>query len=122
MVYQYTNHDGTLTIGCQSNSTTTTIAANSSQAQIQAAYQSIAPFAECQRDVQAALDLLLDMNFDLKAFIRAGTSTTVTGTNVGTFLATICDNYRTIRASIAAATTLTQLNAININSGWPANP
>jgi hypothetical protein len=72
--------------------------------------------------MQTALDALLDNNFDLKAFIRAGTSTAVTAANVGTFLATIVDNYRSLRASIAAATTMAQLQAININSGWPNNP
>lgn len=116
------NSNGTLTISCQSNSSTTTIAAGSTGAQITTAYQSIAPVSEGQTDLQTQLDNLLDNNFDLVKFIRAGTSTTVTATNVGTFLATICDNYRTLRASIAAASTWAALNAININSGWPSNP
>lgn len=71
---------------------------------------------------QAALDAFLNANFDLLSFIRNGTSTLVTGVGVGTFLATITDNYRTIRANIAAAGTVNAVNAININSGWPNNP
>lgn len=109
-------------MGCSTNSQTVVLAAGSSWAQCLAAYATIAPLSEGQAWLQFQLDTLLDNNFDLKAFIRAGTSTTVTGTNVGTFLATICNNYRSLRAQIAAATTFTQLNAININSGWPSNP
>lgn len=71
---------------------------------------------------QTALDALFDANFDLAKFIRGGTSTTITATNVGTFLATITNNYRSLRAQIAAASTLAILNAINLNSGWPSNP
>lgn len=80
------------------------------------------PLETARAAKQTALDALLDNNFDLKAFIRAGSSTTVTGTNVGNFLATICDNYRSLRSQIAAAANLTALNSININSGWPSNP
>jgi hypothetical protein len=75
-----------------------------------------------QQQKQAALDALLDNNFDLKAFIRGGTSTLISGVNVGVFLATIANNYRTLRASIANAGSVATVNAININSGWPANP
>ena len=71
---------------------------------------------------QAALDINLNNNFNLVAFIRAGTATPVTGTQVGNFLATITSNYRNLRAQIAAATTVAQVNAINVNSGWPSNP
>lgn len=71
---------------------------------------------------QTALDVLFDANFDLAKFIRGGTSTTITAANVGTFLATITNNYRSLRAQIANASTLAILNAVNINSGWPANP
>lgn len=122
MISITTNRDGTLTIGCASSGNTTVLAGNSTYAQCLAAYQALAPFSECQAWLQSQLDALLDNNFDLKAFIRAGTATSITGTNVGTFLATICNNYRTLRASIAAATTVAQLNAININAGWPSNP
>ncbi len=71
---------------------------------------------------QQALDDLLDGNFDLKAFIRAGTSATITAANVGSFLATITNNYRSLRAQIAAAASVSAINAINFNSGWPNNP
>lgn len=71
---------------------------------------------------QVTLDALFDANFDLAKFIRGGAATNITAANVGTFLATITNNYRSLRASIAAAANLTALNAININSGWPSNP
>lgn len=71
---------------------------------------------------QAALDALLNNNFDLIAFIRSGSSVLVSGVAVGTFLSTIANNYRSLRAQIAAAGTVGAVNAININSGWPANP
>jgi len=122
MISIATNRDGTLTVSCSSNSQTVTLAAGSTYAQCLSAYATIAPLSEGQAWLQAQLDDLLDNHFDLPKFIRAGTSTTVTATNVGTFLATIVDNYRTLRAQIAAATSFAQLNAININSGWPSNP
>lgn len=77
-------------------------------------------FTKAQK--QAALDVLFDGSFDLKAFIRAGTSTTVAAAGVGTFLAQITNNYRSLRASIAAAANVAAVNAININAGWPSNP
>lgn len=71
---------------------------------------------------QAALDAFLDANFDFKAFIRAGTVSNLTGAQVGTFIASSSNNYRSIKASIAAASTVAAVNAINVTTGWPANP
>lgn len=71
---------------------------------------------------QTALDAAFDANFDLTKFIRGGTASSITAANVGAFLATITNNYRSLRASIAAAANLSALNTININSGWPSNP
>ena len=71
---------------------------------------------------QAKLDAEFDANFDLAKFIRGGTSTSITATNVGNFLAQITNNYRSLRASIANATTVAAVQAISITSGWPANP
>lgn len=81
-----------------------------------------APVADLQACLQAALMALFTQNFNLQQFIINGTAATVTATQVGTFLATITNNFRSLRASIAAATTVSQLNAININAGWPSNP
>lgn len=83
---------------------------------------SAATVADLQFVQQAALDTLLDANYSLPKFTRQGQATGITGANVGAFLAQITNNYRTLRASIAAATTLAQLNAIDITLGWPANP
>lgn len=71
---------------------------------------------------QAALDALFDANFDLAKFIRGGTIATITAANVGNFLATITNNYRSLRAQIANAANMAALNSINISAGWPANP
>jgi hypothetical protein len=70
---------------------------------------------------QIALDATLDDNFSLPTFIRDGTIQ-ITGTNVGNFLAQITNNYRSLRSQIAGATTVAQVKAINVHSGWPANP
>lgn len=72
--------------------------------------------------MQLALDAMFDAQFDLKAFIRGGTISTVTAVQVGSFLAQITNNYRSLRSQISAATTVAQVQAININAGWPANP
>jgi len=121
-----TNRDGTITMISDADHTVTqTLAAGTTADQIATAYttfQQSWPLAFFQAQYQAKLDAFFDANFDLKAFIRAGSSTTVTGTNVGNFLATITNNYRTLRAQITAATTVAQVQAVNINSGWPANP
>lgn len=82
---------------------------------------SAATLPELKYIKQTALDTEFDDNFDIPAFIRGGTAT-VTAANVGNFIAQITNNYRTLRAQIAAAATPTALNAIDITSGWPANP
>ena len=75
-----------------------------------------------QQQKQSALDILFNEHFDLAAFIRNGTVIGITATQVGTFLATIVNNYRTLRANIAAATSLAQVQAIDVTKGWPSNP
>src|SRR4249920_508661 len=55
---------------------------------------------------QTQLDALVDDNFDLKAFIRDGTITNVTGANVGSYLAQITNNYRTLRLQITGASSV----------------
>jgi len=70
----------------------------------------------------AALDAVFDAAFDLAAFIRGGTATGLTSGQVGTFLAQIANNYRTLRAAIAGAATVAVVEAVNIAAGWPSNP
>ncbi len=77
-------------------------------------------YAKVQK--QTALDDFFNAHFDLAAFIRGGTTTGITGAQVGTFLATIANNYRTLKASIAAAANVAAVAAINVQSGWPNNP
>lgn len=71
---------------------------------------------------QAELDAFLNDHFDLLAFIRGGSNASVTGNNVSTFLANITNNYRSIRASISAQTTVAGVASIGVTSGWPNNP
>lgn len=71
---------------------------------------------------QTALDEFFNAHFDLAAFIRGGATTGLTGAQVGTFLAAIANNYRTLRVSIASAANVAAVNAVNVSSGWPANP
>lgn len=71
---------------------------------------------------QIALDAEFDANFDLAKFIRGGTATGVTAAQVGTFIAMIANNYRTLRGAIASAANVAAVNSINIAGGWPSNP
>lgn len=117
------NANGTITLVSESNKTLTqTLAAGSTQAQVDSAAASFFPVADYQAAKQAQLDALFDIKFDLAKFIRAGTATTVTAANVGTFLSQITNNYRTLRASIAAAASVAAVNAIDVTAGWPSNP
>lgn len=119
------NRDGSRRFTSDADGSTQTQATGQTQAQYDAAYatfQATWPIAFLRAQKQGALDAFFDANFDLKAFIRAGSAATVTAANVGTFLATITNNYRALRASIAAAADAATVNAININSGWPSNP
>jgi hypothetical protein len=76
-----------------------------------------------QQQHQAQLNALLEHKLDLVAFICAEANSSMDATNVATtLLATVADNYRSLRAQISAATSLGQLQAINIYQGWPRSP
>lgn len=78
--------------------------------------------ANARRNKQELLDIQFQTRFDLIKFIQQGTATNVTGTQVGNFLASTTNNYRSLKASIATAATPAAVNAIDITAGWPANP
>lgn len=71
---------------------------------------------------KARLDAMFDKHFDLAQFVRDGTVTTITGTQVGNFLASVTNNYRSLRSQISSAATVAAVKAIDITSGWPNNP
>jgi hypothetical protein len=100
--------------------------ATMSAAQLVALYTAAVAVPYTVSDLQLillfALNVFLNANGQLPVMIAAGSSTSLTGTQFGTFLATAANNYRTLRAAINAATTVTQLNAINVLAGWPSNP
>jgi len=75
-----------------------------------------------QANKQDNLDVLLVTNADMVRLVQGGNSTTTTGAAVSTYLSNATNNYRSLRAQIAAATTVAQVAAININAGWPPNP
>ena len=65
---------------------------------------------------------LCDTQYDLRALADSGTTASLTSTNVGTYLANVGNNYRTLKGQINAAANVAAVNAININAGWPAYP
>jgi hypothetical protein len=69
-----------------------------------------------------ALFDLTDGQYDLRALADGNTAPTLTSTNVGQYLASVGNNYRTLKANINAAANVAAVNAININSGWPTYP
>jgi hypothetical protein len=59
---------------------------------------------------------------DIVQMIEGGVGATTTGDGVALYLATCANNDRTLRRQINLATTPEAVRAIDINSGWPANP
>lgn len=119
------NSDGSVTFISDVDGSTQLQPKGQTQAQLDAAYtafQNALPLAYLKLQKQATLDVLFNTSFDLSDFIRAGSATGVTAANIGTFLATITANYRTLRASITSAQDVATLNAINLLGGWPNNP
>lgn len=55
-------------------------------------------------------------------FFDGGTLTTITAANVGNFLASAINNYRTIKKNIQNATTSAQVIVIDVTAGYPSNP
>lgn len=114
--------DGSVILRRDDTGATQLIASGWTPSSLAAAQNAFFPLANFQAQKQAQLDALFDANFDLPKFIRAGASTGVTAAGVGTFLAQITNNYRTLRASIAAAASVAAVAAIDVTTGWPANP
>ena len=75
-----------------------------------------------QSQKKEQLDIFFDKNFDLAKFIKTGTVSTITGAQIGTFLAQMTNNYRTLKSNIASAATIPAVQAIDVTSGWPSNP
>jgi len=69
-----------------------------------------------------ALFDLCDTQYDLRSLADGNTSPSLTSTNVGQYLASVGNNYRTLKANINAAANTAAVNAININTGWPTYP
>lgn len=65
---------------------------------------------------------LVDSRYDLRALADGNTTTNMSGNSVGTYLASVGNNYRGKKNAINAAATVAAVNAIDINAGWPAYP
>jgi hypothetical protein len=71
------------------------------------------------------LDALKDAvreKVDLFGLMDGGSATNITATQFATFWATATNNYRSLKAQIAAAPDQATLAAISLGAGWPANP
>jgi hypothetical protein len=69
-----------------------------------------------------ALYDLVDNYYDLRALADGNTTTNLSANTVGTYLANVGNNYRTKKAAINNAATVAAVNAVDINTGWPAYP
>jgi hypothetical protein len=120
------NRDGTVLFISDANpAVTQTEPAGLTNLQIDAAYntfQQTWPLAYWQGVWQANNYAFLNQFFNFINFIDGGTLTTLTGTQVGTFIASCANNYRAKKAAIAAATTVAQVFAIDVTAGYPTNP
>lgn len=120
------NRDGTILFVSDANPAVTQLeAAGKTQAQYDAdyaAFQATWPLAWWKAAKLAEHLAYLQSFLNLANFVDAGTLTTVTGTQFSNFMASLTDNYRTKKASIIAATTSAQVIAIDVTSGYPANP
>jgi hypothetical protein len=120
------NRDGTILFISDADGLTTQLEpAGQTGAQITAAYAtfqgtwSLAWWKITQQQNNLAY---LQAYLNLANFVDGGASQTVSGTAVANFLASLTNNYRSKKAAIAAATTSTQVMAIDVTSGYPSNP
>lgn len=118
--------DGTVLFQSDANPAVTQVeSVGKTQAQITADYitfQGTWPLPWCQTYQLAALLAYLQNYLNLANFVDGGSSTGVTGTNVGSFLASLTNNYRTKKQAIQNASTSAQVWAVDFTTGWPANP
>jgi hypothetical protein len=75
-----------------------------------------------QRRRQAELVIEYERRTDPLVIADGATDTSVTAATLGGYQAACVNNYRSLKAQIAAATTASGLQAINPLSGWPAFP
>lgn len=80
------------------------------------------PLPRAKRKKIKRLDTAADQRISLLAFIRAGTATNVTSAQFGSYVVGVLNNYRSIRASIQNATSVAEVEAVSLSTGWPANP
>lgn len=99
---------------------------SSNDVAVQAIIDSYDPMTYTRADPGAGklkrLQDAFDARTSLFAIADAGTSQTVTGAQFGNFCATAINNYRVKKAALLAATTQAELDAVDLTTGWPANP
>jgi hypothetical protein len=117
--------NGTALFVSDADPTVTQLETGKTPAQIAADYvifQATWPLAYWQRQRLADNYSYMTQFVNWVNFFDGGTITTVTAANVGSFIASAINNYRTKKASINAATTSAQVIAIDVTTGYPANP
>lgn len=99
---------------------------SSNDAAVQAMINSFDPMTYTRADPGAGKLKRLQEGFDARtslfAIADAGAATTVTAAQFGAFCATAINNYRVKKAALLAATTQAELDAVDLTTGWPANP
>lgn len=94
----------------------------SNPAAVQAIIDGYDPLPTLKAEKLARLKEAVQARADLFGLMDSGSSTSVTATQFGQFWAAAINNYRNLKASIQAAPDAQTLTAINLGSGWPANP
>ena len=94
----------------------------SNPAAVQAIIDGYSPLAFLKAAKLATLKANVSARADMFGLMDSGSSTTVTSAQFSAFWASAINNYRTLKASIQNAPDVANLNAINLGTGWPANP
>ena len=89
---------------------------------VQAIINAFDPLPTLKAAKLATLKAAVSARADMFGLMDSGSSTTVSATQFGTFWAAAINNYRVLKAQIAAAPDAATLAAINLGTGWPANP
>jgi hypothetical protein len=79
------------------------------------------PLPRAKRKKIERLRDFAEPRISLFEMIDAGT-VTITNAQFTGYLVAVVNNYRTLKAEINAATTVQDVEAVSLASGWPANP
>jgi hypothetical protein len=80
------------------------------------------PLPRAKRKKIERLKEAAEPRISLFEMIDAGAATNITNAQFTTYLVAVTNRYRTIKAQINAATTVQEVEAVSLTTGWPANP